>query len=205
MFLMRTAAPSLAPVFRSDYQLRILASLFLYGGEWTVSELAEHAEAPLSTTSREVHRLVDAGLATVEARGPLRLVRADTGLPWSDALIDLLDQTVGPIHHLRDLLLDPEWAQIEEAHVYGSWARRYRGEAGAQPKDLDIVLVTGDALSTTEVLRFQRALESRIHLPVDAVSIAEPEWRQPTDDAVRDLKAGATVVVRRIEHQTPSQ
>ncbi len=199
---MRTAAPSLAPVFRSDYQLRILASLFLYGGEWTVSELAEHAEAPLSTTSREVHRLVDAGLATLEARGPLRLVRADTRLPWVDALIDLLDQTVGPIHHLRDLLLDPEWAHIEQAHVYGSWARRYRGEPGTQPNDFDLVLITRDPLSTPEVLRFQRALESRIHLSVDAVGITEQEWSQPTDEVVRDLKGGVTVAVHRLETDT---
>jgi predicted nucleotidyltransferase len=183
---MRTAAPSLAPVFRSDHQLRILASLFLYGGEWTI---------------REVHRLVDAGLATLEARGPLRLVRADTNLPWTDALIDLLDQTVGPIHHLRDLLREPEWAQIEEAHVYGSWARRYRGEPGAQPKDFDVVLITRDAITTSEVLRFQRSLESRIHLEVDAVSIAKQEWQQPTDEVVRDLKAGATVAIHRIEHE----
>jgi predicted nucleotidyltransferase len=201
---MRTAAPSLAPVCRSDAQLRLLASLFLYGGEWTVSELAEHAEAPLSTTSREVHRLIDAGLATMEARGPLRLVRADMDLPWVNALVDLLDQTVGPIHHLRDLLLDPEWENIEQAHVYGSWARRYRGEAGAQPNDLDIVLVTHEPLPTREVLRFQRALESRIHLRVDAVAITEQEWTQPTDEAVRDLKGGATVPVHRIEpHTTP--
>jgi len=202
---MRTAAPTLAPVFRSDQQLRILASLFLYGGEWTVGELADHAEVSLSTASREIHRLVDAGLASLEPRGQLRFVRANMELPWVRPLVELIDQTVGPVHHLRSLLNEPQWAIVKEAHLFGSWARRYLGESGTQPNDLDVVLVSTRRLPTSEILRFQRELQDRVHLPVDAFSVTEREWSMPEDTTLRDLQRGATVLVRPVESSSDTE
>lgn len=195
---MRTAAPSLAPLFRSQHQLSILASLFLYGGEWTISELAQHAEVPMATASREVHRLVDAGLASLEPRGQLRLVRANLNLPWAGPLVELIDQTVGPIHHLRAQLDETEWAVIDEAHVFGSWARRYRGEPGQQPNDLDVVLVSSQALPASAILRFQRELQDRIHMPVDAFTVLPADWSAPKDNALRAVQNGPTVRVARL-------
>lgn len=201
---MRTAAPTLAPLFRSSHQLSILASLFLYGGEWTITELAEHAEVPLSTASREVRRLSDAGLVTVEARGQLRLVRANVDLPWVAPLVELLDQTLGPVHHLRALLDETEWETIEDAHIFGSWARRYLGEAGQQPNDLDVVLITREPFDASQVLRFQRALQDRIHMPVDAFAVGPDEWAAPTDEVLRDLQSGSTVRVGRTAAVEPT-
>jgi predicted nucleotidyltransferase len=185
-------------LFRSDHQLSILAALFLYGGEWTISELAQHADAPMATASREVHRLVNAGLVSLEPRGQLRLVRANLDLPWAAPLVELLDQTVGPIHHLRAQLDDPGWAGIDEAYVFGSWARRYRGEAGPQPNDLDLVLITAEPMPAGTVLRFQRQLEARIHMPVDAFAVTPDAWSRPSDQALRALQDGPIVRVGRL-------
>lgn len=195
---MRTAAPSLAPIFRSEHQLSILASLFLYGGEWTISELAQHAEVPMATASREVHRLVDAGLASLEPRGQLRLVRANLDLPWAGPLVELLDQTVGPIHHLRAQLDSPQWSAIDEVHVFGSWARRFRGEPGTQPNDLDVVLLTHEPLTAGAIVRFQRELEERIHMRVDAFAVPPEDWAEPKDEALRTVKSQPTVRVTRL-------
>lgn len=31
---------------------------------------------------------------------------------------------------------------IESAYIYGSWARRYAGEPGGQPQDIDVTVLT---------------------------------------------------------------
>ena len=60
---MRSAAPALLPVFRSQLQADILAALLLNPGqEYSLTELAQRFGAPLSTVHGEVKRLTGAGL-----------------------------------------------------------------------------------------------------------------------------------------------
>ena len=59
---MRTEAPLLAPIFRSDGQARLLSTLLLTGEELSVTQLAERAGLAYPTAHREVARLVDAGI-----------------------------------------------------------------------------------------------------------------------------------------------
>ena len=59
---MRTAAPLLAPIFRSDGQARLLSTLLLTGEELSVTDLAKRASLAYPTAHREVARLVDAGI-----------------------------------------------------------------------------------------------------------------------------------------------
>lgn len=197
---MRTAAPSLAPIFRSDQQLRILATLFLYGGQWTVGDLAAQSGVSQATTSREVERLDAAGLVSTSRRGQFRLVEANLELPWTSALVELLDQTVGPTHHLRALLDDPDWSGVREAYIFGSWARRFHGEAGHPPNDLDVLLVADEEIPPRRLLRFQRELQERTGLPVDAFAVTPKAWREPgADQALADIRSGALVRVARVD------
>ena len=57
-------------------------------------------------------------------------------------MIDLLALTYGPAAILPELLARVDG--VREAYIYGSWAARYRGEPGTEPRDVD-VLVVGDA------------------------------------------------------------
>ena len=60
---MRSSAPALLPVFRSQLQADILAALLLNTGqEYSLTELAQRFDAPLSTVHGEVKRLTEAGL-----------------------------------------------------------------------------------------------------------------------------------------------
>src|SRR6478752_10502327 len=59
---MRTEAPLLAPIFRSDGQARLLSTLLLTGDELSVTDLAKRAGLAYPTVHREVARLVDAGI-----------------------------------------------------------------------------------------------------------------------------------------------
>ena len=50
----RTAAPLLAPIFRSDGQARLLAALLLKGDELSITDLAERTDLAYPTVHREV-------------------------------------------------------------------------------------------------------------------------------------------------------
>ena len=112
---MRTSAPALAPIFRSETQLQILGELYVGPDRtWTISALAARIDEPLSTTAREVNRLADAGIITITAQGRNKLVGPNWLLPWAGPLAAWLDRTIGPLYLLSDTLagidgLDQAW------------------------------------------------------------------------------------------------
>lgn len=139
---MRTTAPTLAPMFRSDAQLRILGELYCGSKDaYTLSELAAAADTSAPTAGREVELLRSNGIASV-APGPGRskLVSANWDLPWASDLRRILVHTGGLVPALERLL--GQDSRIEAAYIFGSWARRYRGESGHFPRDIDLVVVT---------------------------------------------------------------
>lgn len=76
---MRSAAPALLPIFRSQLQADILAALLLNPGrECSLTELAKRFGAPLSTVHGEVKRLTQAGLLLRRDVGRSAVVRANS-------------------------------------------------------------------------------------------------------------------------------
>ena len=60
---MRTSAPDILPIFRSEMQMRLLALLLLQPERsWTLQELAEALDAPASSVHRELGRAEHAGI-----------------------------------------------------------------------------------------------------------------------------------------------
>jgi DNA-binding transcriptional ArsR family regulator len=166
-------APPLAPLFRSDQQLRILAVLFGENGEeLSIGALAERAGVAQATASREVARLAEHGLVTTRALGRNTLVRANWDLPWAKDLRSILVQTVGLLGQLGAAITD--LGGVEEAFVFGSWAARYTGEPGPAPNDID-VLVVGDAPLRT-VRRACAPVERQLRVEVNPVVIDRERW-----------------------------
>ncbi len=80
---MRTAPPALAPIFRSDLQARILLHLLTGDAGVTAADLARTLEAPEPTVSREVRRLLAAGLLRGERVGRATLLHpAEDNPAW---------------------------------------------------------------------------------------------------------------------------
>lgn len=166
-------APPLAPLFRSDQQLRILAVLFGEAGEEIpIGTLAQRAAVAQATASREVARLAQHGLVTTKALGRNTLVQANWNLPWANELRSILVQTVGLLGRLGTALT--VLAGVEEAFVYGSWAARYTGQAGPAPNDID-VLVLGKA-SLRAVRRACAPVEQELRVEVNPVVIDPERW-----------------------------
>lgn len=125
---------------RSRNQLQLLATLVLAPTRvWSMAELVERTGIPQPSVSRELRRLADAGLLHISGRVNARQVQVNTESVIFPELHGLMLKTVGPKPILEDALQQVEG--IERAAIYGSWARRYRGQAGPEPQDIDLLVV----------------------------------------------------------------
>ena len=131
---MRSSAPALLPVFRSRLQADILAALLLNpDAEYSLTELAQRFQAPLSTVHGEVKRLTDAGLLRRREVGRSAMVRANPDNRLTQPLAELPPQVVA--EEFSGL------AEAEQVLIFGSWAARYHGYPGKPPHDIDVLVV----------------------------------------------------------------
>ena len=169
----------LLPLLRSALVGDLLAWLYLHPEEsYSQSELAGRLAVTQSAVSREADRLLAAGLISAERRGNMRLLRADLATPLARPLSELLALTYGPL-----AVLSTELARIDgvdEAHIYGSWAARYRGEPGPPPRDIDVILI-GDA-DEDDVFDAARIAERQLGREVNIHRVSPERWRNPGDD-----------------------
>jgi DNA-binding transcriptional ArsR family regulator len=135
---MRTEAPLLAPIFRSDGQARLL-SVLLLTGEFSLTDLAKYANLAYPTAHREVGRLLEAGILAERLVGRTRIVSANEASPLVPPLRDILLISSGPVALLAEKF-DPI-AEIEFAFLYGSFAARMLGVAGPSPHDIDVMVI----------------------------------------------------------------
>src|SRR6185503_7653369 len=142
-----TVPPRLAPIFRSDTQLRILGATYLEPERhFTIPDLVERSGRPQPTVAREVDRLTEAGLLKTELRSGRRSVWAATTSPIFDELRSILLKTIGPKAVLEERLRG--LPGVDRALIYGSWAHRYDGRPGPLPQDVDLMVIgTGDVNS----------------------------------------------------------
>jgi predicted nucleotidyltransferase len=191
---MKAASPPLLPLLRSRVQGGLLALLYLHPeGSYSLTELARHVGSSVPGVHAEVTRLIDAGYVTDERVGNVRRIRAATNTPVYRPLTDLLAVTFGPRPVLADLL--DGVAGVQEAYIYGSWARRYAGRPGSgMPNDID-VLVVGDAdLDTLDELA--RDAEAKLRRPVNITRLSRADWEAPeAQPFVRTVRDGDLIPI----------
>lgn len=182
---------ALLPLLRSAFQGELLAWLFLHQGEeFSATDLASRFGVSLATASREADRLTKAGLLVERRMGNLRLLRANLDTPVARPLTDLLAVTYGPLAVLGDLLSDVRG--VDEAHIYGSWAARYRGEPGPVPRDID-VLAVGNA-DDDDLYDVARIAEQRLGREVNIHRVTSADWRgSPDDPFLKSVRSRPTV------------
>lgn len=174
------------PLLRSEAQGEIIARIMLSPDrEQSLSEVAQDAGVSVSTATREVDKLVAAGLVTERRVGTARLVRADQSNPAFGPLADLLAVTYGPVVVLERLLR--EVRGVDGAYLYGSYAARRAGESGSTPRDID-VLVVGDA-SRADLLDVSIDAGRRVRREVNIRRISPDGWADDSDPFVKTVKS----------------
>ena len=189
---MRSAAPALLPVFRSQLQADILAALLLNPEkEYSLTDLAARFATPLSTVHGEVKRLAVAGLLSRRHVGRSSMVRANSSNRLVEPLAELLFLSWGPLQVVADEFLELE--RTERVLIFGSWAARYLQWPGPPPNDLD-VLVVGQPARGAVYDAADRA-QQRLGMPVNPLIRTRDVWHQAADPLVRQIQSGPFVVV----------
>jgi len=168
---MRTEAPLLAPIFRSEGQARVLSVLLLGTDELSLTEMAARAGVPYPSAHREVAKLLAAGILAERQVGRTRMLRANADSPLVPPLREILLIATGPV-----VLLADEFERIEgidSAFLYGSFAARMRGVTGPAPNDIDVMVI-----GTPEpdlVYQACDRVETAVHRPVNATILTHAE------------------------------
>jgi DNA-binding transcriptional ArsR family regulator len=189
---MRSAAPALLPIFRSEHQATLLAQLYLRPEEeFTLSDLANRLGISMGGLHAEVQRLLAAGLILDRREGRNRLVRANTDGRLARALTELLTVTYGPQIVIAQEFIGLEG--VDQVVIYGSWARRFSGQVGREPADVD-VMVIGSPDRDDVFLAAERA-ERRLEVPVNTTVRSSRAWKEAKDPLVVTAKRDAVSVL----------
>jgi DNA-binding transcriptional ArsR family regulator len=189
---MRTTAPPLLPLFRSDGQGRLLARIYLHKPV-SVADLARDLGLDDGGITREADRLEHAGLVRSERLGRNRILHANEESPYYRDLYNLLLKAFGP-----GTVLGTELSKVDgvqEAYIYGSWAARYAGEPGPDPADLDVIVV-GDPASGLELNDVAIGLYSRLGREVNLHVVDPAEWDAAESGFLREVQRRPLVPIQ---------
>src|ERR1019366_9845205 len=170
--VMRSEAPALMPIFRSQHQAALLAWLLLHPeDEYTLTELAKRLDVPLTTLQREAQRLVGAGILQDRTLGRARLLRANLSNRAAAPLTQLLQVAFGP-----ETVIGEEFdlTNAEQVLICGSWADRYHGTPGPPPNDVDVLVV--GSLDRADVYDAADRAQARLGMQVNPVIRTPEQW-----------------------------
>lgn len=190
---MRTSAPPLLPILRSEAQGRLLALLAedpsrSYG----IRELAQLIETSPMTAQREVDRAERAGLVMSDRRGNQRFVTINQDHYLYLPMRQILLSTFGvPAIITKQFSSLPE---VDLVVIFGSWAARYEGQEGPSPKDVD-VLVVGEGLDRDAVDECAARAEQELAVPVQVTVRSRHAWEEASDSFLGTVRSRPYLVV----------
>ena len=168
-------------------QQRVLGLLFSKPDKsFYTNEIMRWASVGRGTVSRELSRLVDAGLLTASKEGNQIYYRANSLCPVYKELIGIVRKTFGVADGIREAL-KPLDNRIDLAFIYGSIAKG----TDIKSSDIDLMLV-GTDLSYGDVVEVLLPLEETLQRSINP-SIYEKE------DYIAKLNANNTFVLRVLE------
>jgi len=151
------------------------------------NEIVRLANMGRGTITRELNRLVSAGLLTVSKTGNQLHYQANSENPVYPELLGIVRKTFGLVDAIRAALIDFD-EEIELAFVYGSMAK---GEDTAQ-SDVDLFVVS-DRITYTELMDV-------LSKAGDALSRTINPSIYSSQDINKKLKAKNAFITRVMEH-----
>lgn len=136
----------------------------LYGNpaqSFYTNEIVRRANIGRGTISRELSRLVSAGLLVLTREGNQLHYKANAQNPVYQELLGIVRKTFGIVDVIRTVLL-PVYEQIEAAFVYGSIAK---GEDTAN-SDIDLLVIT-ESLAYTDLMTALTDAEQLLGRPIN--------------------------------------
>lgn len=187
---MRTQAPILAPVFRSEGQARLLSELLLGREELSIRDIADRAGIAYATAHGEIDRLLTAGILSERRAGRTRMISANVESPLVAPLREILLVATGPV-----VLLSEEFERIDGVHrsfLFGSFAARSVGVDGIAPNDIDVMVVGDPDISL--IYDACRRVEGQVGRPVNPTVLTDVEFTQDSG-FLRSIRANPVVPI----------
>ena len=193
---MKDMVPALTPLLRSNTQGELLATLFLSPDEeFSLSDLARRVGAFPSTVHREIGRWSESGIVRDRMVGRSRMVRANPDHELAGSLAELLLLSYGPRAVLEPLV--QELPGVRDAFIYGSWAARYRGQAGPAPQDIDVLVI--GSTPRNQLAELGRIAQERLRKEVNVTRISADDWDAEVKPFVTTVKSRPLVPLARKE------
>jgi hypothetical protein len=176
---------ALSPIIRSDTQGMILAQLFMNpGDDFSISELARHANTSAPTAMREVERLLESQLVIQRTIGRARLIQVNTKHELHDAIRKIVAFSYGPAAVLPAALYGIEG--LEQAFLYGNYAAYLKKERASDSPEIDLLLV--GYVNRIESSNAAKRVESYLERAVNVKFVGSQEWENQSSDFVAEVK-----------------
>jgi predicted nucleotidyltransferase len=162
---------SLSSALFSGVQKRLLALLFgrpersIY-----LSEIIRTIGAGTGAVNRELSRLEQSGLITMERIGNQKHYRANIHAPIFQELRSIVQKTMGMKEPVREAL-QPYAKNIQAAFVYGSVAK----QTDKADSDIDLMII-GDDLTYSDFYAGLEQAEKVLGRPVNPTILSKEEW-----------------------------
>jgi predicted nucleotidyltransferase len=157
----------------SNVQGSVLALLF--GSperSFYTSEIIKSIDAGTGAVDRELSRLAESGLVTVERIGNQKHFQANRASPIYEELRGIVLKTVGLADPLR-AALEPDAKKIVAAFVYGSVAKK----SDTAKSDIDLMVIGRD-LSYSDLFSGLQKAEATLHRPVNPNIMPLEDWQR---------------------------
>ena len=172
---------SLSNALFSGVQQRVLALIFGHPARsFYTSEIVRSVRSGRGAVERELARLEQTGLVSVEHVGNQKHYRANQESPIFEELYGIVLKTVGLTEPLKKSL-ESFSEKIKAAFVYGSIAK---GTDTAR-SDIDLMII-GDDLTYSDLFTGLQTAETTLHRSVNPTFLSFEDWwhRLATKDSV---------------------
>lgn len=166
-------ATNLSDALFSNVQQRVLALIFGHPERsFYISEIVRNVHSGTGAVERELARLEQSGLVSVERIGNQKHYKANRESPIFEELRGIVLKTVGLADPLRQSLAQ-YIHKIKAAFIYGSVAKR----ADTTRSDIDLMVI-GDDLTYTDLYEGLEKAEQVLRRPVNPTFLSVDEWRR---------------------------
>lgn len=160
----------LSPIVFTDYRRKVLGLLLLHPDQrYYLREIARLTDTTPGTLTRELAKLVEAGVLTVEKVGNQVHYAANRACPIFSELASILRKTSGLVDVLAGGLA-PLANRIEDAFVFGSMASDKAGGTS----DIDLMVI-GD-VGFPELVRALHPLQDGLAREINPKVYSRLEW-----------------------------
>ena len=157
-------------------QQKVLA--LLYGNperSFYTNEIVRIANVGIGSIKRELDKMTDSGLLTLQSKGNQKHYQANKACPIFSELHGIVIKTFGIVDVLR-VALEPIMANVIYAFVYGSVAKGTE----KSKSDIDLMLI-GSELSYTEIMELLIPAEDQLGRTINPTVYSLEDFRKKID------------------------